>query len=53
MVKIQFYLCCRIDVETTSGKNREASPPFRMMSLTMVEAMEVYFGSQVRKKVSI
>ena len=42
-----------MDFATTSGRNSDASPLFRMMSRTIVDATEVYLGSQVRKKVSI
>src|SRR5215204_7140094 len=38
---------------TSGGKKCEASPPFFIMSLTIVEATEVYLGSPVRKIVSI
>ncbi|MEY3332895.1 MAG: hypothetical protein RLZZ176_1195 [Cyanobacteriota bacterium] len=38
---------------TASGKKGDASPPFLKISLTMVEATLVYFGSPVRKMVSI
>jgi hypothetical protein len=37
----------------TSGKKGEASPPFLIISLTIVEATEVYLGSPVKKIVSI
>jgi hypothetical protein len=34
---------------TASGRNSEALPPLRMISRTMVDATEVYFGSPVKK----
>src|SRR6478752_4102007 len=38
---------------TTSGKNGEASPPFFIISRTMVEATWVYLGWPVKKTVSM
>src|SRR6187200_410015 len=38
---------------TSGGKKCEASPPFFIISLTIVEATDVYLGSPVRKIVSI
>ena len=38
---------------TALGKNGEASPPFLIISLTIVDATEVYLGSPVKKIVSI
>ncbi len=42
-----------IDLITASGRKGDASPPFLMISRTMVDATEVYFGSPVRKIVSM
>src|SRR3954464_13332636 len=44
---------CFILSAMTFGRKWDASPLFLMMSLTMVDATDVYFGSPVRKKVSI
>src|SRR5688572_11073916 len=41
------------DWKTISGRKWLASPLFLMISRTIVDATEVYFGSQVRKTVSM
>jgi len=40
-------------LKTIAGRKCLALPPLRIISRTMVDATEVYFGSPVRKIVSI
>ena len=52
IVQVLFYPR-RMDFATISGKNGDAFPLFLIISLTIVEATDVYLGSQVKKKVSM